>query len=178
MDDAGPAGRVRCWQVQCQEPKRGHQKVQLSSKMEHFAHLGMLFIYELPAGISPPWCVSGVTVGAPAHSLSRLCAPAGRCWWTATLQPCMVVAWPSYIYFQTKFAFSINREIKAMTVTNKYIQDWTKIIFSIKKSKYNKCWSLLFSFSEKMLIKTRIVEQKYIIERFLIVNKIFRKLFD
>ena len=27
--DAGPAGRVRCWLVQCREPKTGQQKVQL-----------------------------------------------------------------------------------------------------------------------------------------------------
>ena len=43
--DARPAGRVRCWQEQSQEPKSGQQKVQLSSKTKHFAHLGMLFIY-------------------------------------------------------------------------------------------------------------------------------------
>ena len=27
--DAGPASRVRCWQVLCQEPKTGQQKVKL-----------------------------------------------------------------------------------------------------------------------------------------------------
>ena len=27
--DARPAGRVRCWQIQCREPKTGQQKVQL-----------------------------------------------------------------------------------------------------------------------------------------------------
>ena len=30
--DAGPAGRVRCWLVHCQEPKTGQQKVQLKYK--------------------------------------------------------------------------------------------------------------------------------------------------
>ena len=30
--DARPAGRVRCWQIQCREHKTGQQKVQLSSK--------------------------------------------------------------------------------------------------------------------------------------------------
>ena len=28
--DAGPVGRVRCWQVQCREPKTGQQKAQLN----------------------------------------------------------------------------------------------------------------------------------------------------
>ena len=27
--DAGPAGRVRCWQVQCREPKTGQHKFKL-----------------------------------------------------------------------------------------------------------------------------------------------------
>ena len=40
--DARSAGRVRCWQVLCGEPITGQQKVQLSSKTKHFAHLGML----------------------------------------------------------------------------------------------------------------------------------------
>ena len=40
--DARPAGRVRCLQVQSQEPKTGQQKVQL-----YFAHLGILFIYRI-----------------------------------------------------------------------------------------------------------------------------------
>ena len=31
--------------VQCREPKTGQQKVQLSWKTKHVAHLGILFIY-------------------------------------------------------------------------------------------------------------------------------------
>ena len=41
-----PAGRGRCWQVQCREPKTIQQKVQLSSKTNHFAHLGMIYLWE------------------------------------------------------------------------------------------------------------------------------------
>ena len=44
--DARPTGRVRCWQAQCREPNTGLLKVQLASKTEHFAHLGILFIYD------------------------------------------------------------------------------------------------------------------------------------
>ena len=44
--DAGPAGRVRCWQVQCREPKKQDSKMFISiTKMIHFAYLGILFIY-------------------------------------------------------------------------------------------------------------------------------------
>ena len=32
---------------ECQEPKTGQQKIQLSWKTKHFAHLGLLFIYGL-----------------------------------------------------------------------------------------------------------------------------------
>ena len=46
LSDARPAGRVRCWQAQCREPNTGLLKVQLASKTEHFAHLGILFIYD------------------------------------------------------------------------------------------------------------------------------------
>ena len=44
--DAGPAGRVRYWLVQCREPKTGQQKVlNVITKTIHFALLGILFIY-------------------------------------------------------------------------------------------------------------------------------------
>ena len=44
---AGPAARVRYWQVQCREPKTGQQKVQLDYEDDPFAHLSILFIYGL-----------------------------------------------------------------------------------------------------------------------------------
>ena len=43
--DAWPAGRVRCWQVQCREPKTGQQKIHLSRKTKHFSHLGMIYLW-------------------------------------------------------------------------------------------------------------------------------------
>ena len=36
---------MRIARVQCREYKTGQQKVQLSRKRKHFAHLGILFIY-------------------------------------------------------------------------------------------------------------------------------------
>ena len=43
--DAGPAGWVGCWLVNCHEPKTGQQKGQLYiTKTINFAHLVILFI--------------------------------------------------------------------------------------------------------------------------------------
>ena len=44
-------GRQAGGLVQCREPKTGQQKVQLSSKTEQFAHLGVLFIYDLEGDV-------------------------------------------------------------------------------------------------------------------------------
>ena len=53
--EAGPAGRVRCWQVQGQEPKTGRQKVQLYYKDDPLCpSTGKLFIY---AKVSTLWYV-------------------------------------------------------------------------------------------------------------------------
>ena len=59
--------------VQCREPKTGQQKVQLSSKTKHFAHLGMINLCAPcgPAGCVcrcrwPPGSVSGGSGWPPA----------------------------------------------------------------------------------------------------------------
>ena len=42
-------------QVQCREPKTGQQKVQLSSKTKHFAHLGMIYLFNQMAWMLVPF---------------------------------------------------------------------------------------------------------------------------
>ena len=49
---AGPAGRVRCWQehmysYNAESQKQGSNRFNSITKMIHFAHLGMLFIYDV-----------------------------------------------------------------------------------------------------------------------------------
>ena len=45
--DAGPAGTIRCWQLQCREHKIGSKRFNSITKSIHVAQLGILFIYGL-----------------------------------------------------------------------------------------------------------------------------------